>query len=132
MMKMNVIPSTGMKVSAVGLGCEHLQGMDEESIKKVVDAALACGINIFDVFMSEPQVRSNIGKALAGRRDQVFLQGHIGAAWIDGQYARIRDAARCQIFFEDFLERYQTDWLDIGFLHFIDDDKDFEIGRAHV
>ena len=125
-MNMNVIPSTGMSVSEVGLGCEHLQGMDGESIKQVVDAALACGINIFDVFMSEPQVRTNIGKALAGRRDQVILQGHIGAAWIDGQYARIRDAAQCQTFFEDFLERYQTDWLDIGFLHFIDDDTDFD------
>ena len=31
-----------------------------------IDAALAGGVNIMDVFMSEPEVRSNIGKALKG------------------------------------------------------------------
>ena len=43
---------SGLLVSEVGLGCEHLQGMEYGQIKAVVDAALDAGINIFDIFMA--------------------------------------------------------------------------------
>lgn len=121
---MRKLGRTGIPVSEVGLGCEHLEGMEYESIKAVIDAALDCGINILDVFMSEPNVRYNIGKALAGRRDRVILQGHIGAAWENGQYKRTRDPKECAHFFEDFMTRLQTDYVDIGMLHYIDDEED--------
>ena len=70
-MKYNALGKTGLLVSEVGLGCEFLQGKSEAVVREVLDAALAKGVNIIDVFMSEPEVRTNIGKALAGRRDQV-------------------------------------------------------------
>lgn len=117
---------TGIRVSEVGLGCEHLQGMEASAVRTVVDAALERSINIFDVFMSEPEVRSNLGAALVGRRERVVLQGHIGAAWKDGQYGRTRDLAECKAFFEDFMKRLQTDYVDIGMLHFVDTEEDYE------
>ena len=117
---------SGLRVSEVGLGAEHLEGLSPEQVFAVVDRALAQGINIIDVFMSEPQVRSNIGMAIRGRRDKVVLQGHIGAAWINGQYARTRDAAQCRLFFEDFRTRLGVDTVDIGMLHYIDDQEDFD------
>ena len=46
---------TGMTVSAISLGCEHLQGKDYETVKTVIDAALEAGVNFLDVFMSEPK-----------------------------------------------------------------------------
>ena len=46
--------NTGMKVSEIGLGCEHLENQNYEVIESVIDAALAGGINIMDVFMSQP------------------------------------------------------------------------------
>lgn len=75
-----------MTVSEISLGCEHLQGKSYDTVKSVIDAALEEGINYLDVFMSEPNVRTNIGRALEGRRDSVMIQGHIGACWVDGQY----------------------------------------------
>jgi predicted aldo/keto reductase-like oxidoreductase len=125
-MKMRVLPKTGIKVTEIGLGCEHLEGQNYESVDKVISAAIDSGVNILDVFMSEPNVRTNIGRALAGRRNKVLIQGHIGAAWKDGQYARTRDPGECRYFFEDLLTRLQTDYIDIGMLHYIDDDKDFD------
>ena len=98
-MKQRVLGRTGIKVSEIGLGCEHLQGATPETVNAVVDAALECGISIFDVFMSEPQVRTNLGNALKGRRERVCLQGHIGAAWVDGQYERTNDLEKCRFFF---------------------------------
>ena len=124
-----MLGKTGLSVSEVSLGCEHLQGKDFETIKSVIDAALDEGMNIFDVFMSEPDVRSNIGRALAGRRDKVILQGHIGACWVDGQYAVRREFPLCRENFEDLLARLQTDYIDIGMLHFVDRPDDWEALR---
>ena len=117
---------TGMTVSEIALGCEHLQGKSYELIKSVIDAALDGGINFLDVFMSEPEVRSNIGKALLGRREKVLLQGHIGSCWVDGQYKVSRDIGECVTYFEDLLERLQTDYIDVGMLHFVDKETDWD------
>lgn len=120
----NKLGKTGLNVSAVGLGCEHLEGKDYQTVEGVVKAAVDCGINIFDVFMSEPNVRSNIGKALDGSREKVLLQGHIGAAYVDGQYHRSRDIKLAEQFFDDFMNRLNTDYVDIGMIHFVDTDED--------
>ena len=117
---------TGMVVSAISLGCEHLQGKDYNTVKTVIDAALDHGINFMDVFMSEPQVRTDIGKALEGKRDKVIIQGHIGSCWVDGQYKVSRDMDEITVAFEDLLERLQTDYIDVGFLHFVDKETDWD------
>ena len=119
-MEYRTLGRTGMSVSEIGLGCEHLQGKPGETIERVVHAALDGGVNILDVFMSEPQVRSDIGAALRGRREKVLLQGHIGSIWRDGQYERSRDGALCEAFVADFLKRLGTDYVDIGMIHFVD------------
>ena len=124
-MEYRKLGKTGMTVSAVSLGCEHLQGKDYNTIKTVIDAALDAGINYLDVFMSEPNVRSDIGKALAGRREKVMIQGHIGSCWVDGQYKVSRDMDEIRSGFNDLLVRLQTDYIDVGFLHFVDKEEDW-------
>lgn len=126
-MEYRVLGKTGMSVSEVGLGCEHLQGKPSETVAGVVHAALDGGVNILDAFMSEPQVRSDIGAALRGRRGEVLLQGHIGSIWRDGQYERSRDIDLCRTFVADFLRRFETDYIDIGMIHFVDTLDDLSI-----
>jgi len=117
---------TDMMVSEISLGCEHLQGKDYDLVKTVIDAALDKGINFLDVFMSEPNVRTNIGKALEGHRENVIIQGHIGSCWVDGQYKVSRDIGECVTYFEDLLTRLQTDYIDVGMLHFVDKETDWD------
>lgn len=126
MMRQRPLGISGLHASEVGLGCEHLQDKPLALITEVIDAAIAGGINIMDVFMSEPEVRTNIGIALKGRRDKVILQGHIGAAWRDGQYERTREPEAYRFHFKDFMQRLQTDYVDIGMLHFVDTQADFD------
>ncbi len=83
--------ASGLAVSEVGLGCEHLQDKPLAVIQSVLDEAFEQGINILDLFMSQPQVRMDIGQALHGRRERMQIQGHIGAGWVDGQYCRVRE-----------------------------------------
>jgi predicted aldo/keto reductase-like oxidoreductase len=112
-------------VSEIGLGCEQLQGKEYPVLKAIVDTAIDCGVTLFDVFMPEPTVRTYLGRALAGRRDQIVIQGHIGSTWKDGQYAVSRDMRENRKAFDDLLERLGTDYIDIGMLHFVDTEEDF-------
>ena len=123
-MEYRTLGRTGLSVSEVGLGCEFLQGKSYDVVKAAIDEAFANDINIFDVFMSEPQVRSDIGKAMKGRRDKAIIQGHIGSIWKDGQYGRSRDLNDVKQAFDDLLNRLGTDYIDIGMIHFVDTDED--------
>ncbi|MBR6058570.1 MAG: aldo/keto reductase [Victivallales bacterium] len=117
---------TGLQVSEIGLGGEWLERHNTEECKAVIDRCEAAGINILDCWMSEPNVRSNIGKAIAHNRAWWHIQGHIGSTWQNGQYVRTRDMSKVKPAFEDLLERLQTDYIDLGMIHYVDDDKDLD------
>lgn len=82
---------TGLKVSAIGMGCEYVWTADERTVREVVSAAVEAGVNYFDLFVGTPSTREYFGKALAGVRDRVYLAGHLGCADKDGQYVKTRD-----------------------------------------
>ncbi len=117
---------TGLMVSEIGFGAEWLERHNYEECKAILDRAGQLGINILDCWMSEPNVRSNIGKALAGARERWHIQGHIGSTWQNGQYVRSRDVAVCREAFADLLSRLQTDYIDLGMIHFVDQEPDWE------
>ncbi len=117
---------TGLMVSEIGLGCEWLERHNTEECIRVISAAEEMGINILDCWMSEPNVRSNIGLAIAAHREKWIIQGHIGSTWQDGQYEKSRDPEKIRIAFEDLLHRLGTDYIDLGMIHFCDKDADFD------
>ena len=116
---------TGLMVSEIGLGGEWLERHTTEECKAVIDRCASYGINILDCWMSEPNVRSNIGKAIAGSRDKWYIQGHIGSTWQNGQYVRSRELPVVKEAFEDLLTRLQTDYIDLGMIHFIDQEAEW-------
>lgn len=87
---------------------------------------MALGINFIDMYTPNPEFRDNLGAAMAGRREKLVLQGHICAAWEDGQYLRTRDILKAKEAFEDQLKRLGTDYLDIGMIHYVDGESDFQ------
>ncbi len=124
-LRYRVLGKTGLQVSEIGLGGEWLEGQDASAVKEVVERSREYGINILDCWMSEPNVRSNIGKAIAGQREQWIIQGHIGSTWQNGQYERTREMDKVKEAFEDFLTRMQTDYIDLGMIHFVDQETEF-------
>ncbi|MBR5601522.1 MAG: aldo/keto reductase, partial [Clostridia bacterium] len=119
-MKYRVLGNTGLRVSEIGVGGEWLERHNAEEVKAVMDACYAQGINIVDCFMSEPNVRTNIGNAIKDKREEWIVQGHVGSAWRNGQYVRTRDMVEVKAAFADLLERFQTDYIDLGMIHFVD------------
>lgn len=125
-MKYREIESCKAKVSEIALGCEGFSGKSGTEVRQMWDAALSMGINFVDLYTSDPVLRSNIGAALSGRREQVVLQGHIGSVWENGEYLRTRDLEKVKASFEDQLIRLQTDYLDIGMIHYVDGAEDYD------
>ena len=117
---------TELMVSEIGLGGEWLERHSAAEVKAVLDRAEALGINILDCWMSNPEVRANIGDAIAGRRGRWIIQGHVGSTWQGGQYVRTRDVEKCREAFEDLLFRLRTDYIDLGMIHYVDQESDWQ------
>ncbi|MBQ3484488.1 MAG: aldo/keto reductase [Clostridia bacterium] len=116
---------TNLMVSQIGLGAEWLERRSPEECRALIDHCEQQGINILDCWMSEPNVRSNIGAAIEGRRERWIIQGHIGSTWQDGQYVRSRKLPEVKAAFEDMLERFRTDYIDLGMIHYVDQAEDW-------
>ncbi|MDE7015740.1 MAG: aldo/keto reductase [Kineothrix sp.] len=116
----------GLKVSEVALGCEGFIGKTADEFKRMLDRALELGINFIDMYTPNPEFRDNLGMAIEGRREEMVLQGHICSVWEDGQYLRTRDLEKAKAGFEDQLSRIGTDYIDVGMIHYVDSESDFE------
>ncbi|MCL1854159.1 MAG: aldo/keto reductase [Clostridia bacterium] len=116
---------TGRKVGVIGLGCEHLDQKPYRQVEETIRAAVEGGVNLLDVFMPGREVRENIAKAIAGRRGDVMIQGHIGATDIGQQYDISRDLPTVRRYFEDCL-RIFGGYIDFGMMFFIDSEDDYQ------
>lgn len=126
-MKYRRLGKTGLMVSEIGFGGEWMERHSAEECKAVLLACEEQGINILDCWMCEPNVRSNLGAALKGRREKWYIQGHFGSTWQNGKYVRTRDVAAVKTAFEDLLTRLGTDYIDLGMIHYIDNDADWDL-----
>lgn len=124
-MRYRELGRTGLQVSEIGLGAEWLERHNQEEVTAVIQRCESYGINILDCWMSNPEVRTKIGNALQGHREKWIIQGHFGSTWQEGQYVRTREMAKVQEAFQDLLARLQTDYIDLGMIHFVDSEQEF-------
>lgn len=125
-MRYRELGKTGLSVSEIGLGGEWLERHNAKEVRAVIDRCEELGINILDCWMSEPEVRSKIGAAIAGKRERWIIQGHLGSTWQNGQYVRTRNLEQVRIAFQDLLDRMGTDYIDLGMIHFVDEKAEFK------
>lgn len=118
---------TGINVSAIGIGGEGFENKNYEECEAIIDCAINEGINFIDIYNSNPQVRSHVGKALSKYpRSSFVIEGHLCSTWDNGQYRRTRNFDETITAFEDLLTRMQLDYVDVGMIHYVDEQKDFE------
>ena len=125
-MQYRTLGKTGLKVSEIGFGGEWLERHDEAEAVELLRYAGEKGVNIVDCWMPDPKSRDIIGKAMEGKREKWIVQGHIGSTWQNGQYVRTRDVKQAQTAFEDILRRMNTDYIDLGMIHYVDEQADWD------
>lgn len=125
-MEYRKLGNTGIEVSEIAFGAEFLVERPYEDTLELIKSCEANGINFVDCWMSEPDVRSHLGRAIKPNRDKWVIQGHIGSTWQNNQYVRTRDMDKVVPAFEDFMERFQIDTLDFGMIHYVDLIEDYE------
>ncbi len=117
--------SSGLQVSAVGLGCNNFGGrLDAQATRAVVDAALDAGITLLDtadIYGGLGGSENHLGQALKGRRDQVVLATKFGYAGMDMKYGPAAGARGGRAYIrralEESLRRLRTDHIDLYQLH---------------
>ncbi|MBQ5951273.1 MAG: aldo/keto reductase [Lachnospiraceae bacterium] len=117
---------TGLMVSEIGFGGEWLERHDFDESVELMRYAHSLGVNIIDCWMSDPKSRDIIGAAMEGVREEWIVQGQIGSTWQDGQYVRSRDMEKVIPAFEDLLTRMKTDYIDLGLIHYVDEEAEWE------
>lgn len=116
---------TGLNVSEIGIGCEGFIDHNGTKTEELMDMVIKYGINYIDLYIPNPDARSQIGKILHGKREQFILQAHLCTIWQNGQYKRTRKINEVQISFEDLLKRLDTDYIDVGMIHYVDSLEDW-------
>lgn len=125
-MQYRPLGATGLEVSEISIGCGGFGKLDSAASLQLMTMALDSGMNYIDIYDADPTVRSNIGYALSGRRDEMIIQGHLGTIFKDGQHTRTRDVEETRQGFEDLLARLGTDHIEVGMVHITDSFEDWE------
>lgn len=136
-MEFRTLGMSGLRVSAVGLGCmgmSHAYGKpaDKEEMKELLAEAVDMGYTFFDTAEvygtpDNPHVNEElVGEALAPYRDRIVIASKFGIRFdhpeqpgthsliTDSQPERIRQSV------EESLRRLQTDHIDLYYQHRID------------
>jgi aryl-alcohol dehydrogenase-like predicted oxidoreductase len=127
--------SQGLEVSRQGLGCmgmsEFYGARDDDESVATIHRALELGVTLLDTAdIYGPQTNERlVGRAIAGRRDQVVLATKFGivrdpanpaARGVNGQPAYVRAACDAS------LERLGVDHIDLYYQHRVDPDTPIE------
>jgi aryl-alcohol dehydrogenase-like predicted oxidoreductase len=133
-MKTRKLGSQGLEVSAEGLGCmgmsEFYGATDDDEAIATIHRALELGVFFFDTSDVYGPFKNErlVGRAIAGRRDQVVLATKFGnvrgedGSWkgIDGRPEYVRQACAAS------LERLGADHIDLYYQHRVDDSVPIE------
>jgi aryl-alcohol dehydrogenase-like predicted oxidoreductase len=130
-MEQRILGRTGVPVSKLCLGAMMFGAWgtkDHGESIRIIHRALDAGIDFIDTadVYSDGESEEIVGKALAGRRDDVFVATKVGFPMGDDPHRRGASRRRIIRGVEDSLRRLGTDWIDLYQVHRPDPKTDID------
>jgi predicted aldo/keto reductase-like oxidoreductase len=119
-MEYRPLGNTGLTVSTLGIGIEHLKWQSKEYIAEVVREAVSDGVNYFDLVWSLPQVIEGVSQGI-GNNKETHLAVHLGSSYRNGRYVKARGTRKCEETFRETLQRLDKNSVSIINLHYVKD-----------
>lgn len=120
-MEIRNLGQSGLRVSAIGLGCNNFGGrIDLEATRTVIHKAMDLGITLFDTadtYGNRGGSETLMGQVLGADRKRIVLATKFGMP-MDDVGVKVGGSRRYIMQeVEDSLRRLQTDWIDLYQMH---------------
>jgi aryl-alcohol dehydrogenase-like predicted oxidoreductase len=120
-MEVRNLGTSGLRVSAIGLGCNNFGGrIDAKTTRQVIHRAFDCGVTLFDtadVYGERGGSETVLGQILGDKRKDIMLATKFGMP-MDTEGINVGASRRYIVHAaEQSLRRLRTDWIDLYQLH---------------
>lgn len=124
-MEYRVNQRTGDRISVIGLGTSYISKAAEKDAVEALRYAHEHGINYADLATAGAKTFEYYALALGDVRKEMHYQVHFGANYETGEYGWTTDleTVKRQIGWQ--LSTLKTDYIDYGFIHCLDEAKDW-------
>ena len=123
----------GLKLSGLGMGNMRLPVVDGDDSKidyaeaeRIIDYAYEHGVNYFDMAAADAVPFPAFGRAVGSQRGKVYYQVHFGAVYDSGVYGWTLSLEEIKRSVDWQLKQLGTDYIDVGFIHCIDEFSDLD------
>lgn len=132
-MKYRELGKSGLKVSAMGLGCMGMSygygaAGDKKEMIKLIHQAIEKGVTFFDTAeVYGPYTNEElVGEALEPYRKEIVIATKCGIQIVDGKQIVIGKPETIRRSIEGSLKRLRTEYIDLYYLHRVDPDTPIE------
>ncbi len=84
-MEYRKLPHGNEEISIIGLRASSLGQASQEEMIQTLNHAFDAEINYIDLAAGHAPIFQAVGKAIQGRRNQIYLQIHFGAEYSSGE-----------------------------------------------
>ena len=116
---------TGDHISVIGLGTSYIAETEEKEAVRALEYAYENGINYADLATADAKTFSYYGKAFSSVRNDMYYQVHFGANYERGAYGWTTNVEKIRRSVDAQLTALHTDYIDYGFIHCLDEEKDW-------
>ena len=117
---------TGDSISIIGLGTSVINEQPEKDAVETLQYACEHGVNYADLATAGAKTFPYFAKALGSVREKMLYQVHFGANYATGEYGWSTDLDTVKRAVEWQLKELNTDYIDYGMIHCLDEASDWQ------